>query len=719
METINIKDQFPLISFIMPVYNDGDSVEKAIDSIFDQDWPAIEVIAVDDGSPDNAGKVLDGLKKKHKNLTVVHFEMNQGACKARNEGAKLAKGKYFAWLPADAKIYPGMVRFWVETLERNPDKDFLYGGYKFIKDDGTTYMNYFSEEFFPYMLTVYNYIDGSFPIKASTYWEVSKLMNQPDGLWDSNIKSLQDWDFWLSVVHDGKREGLYVRDLFFETTLPHPGGLSDDSHRNWVARCNAIRIKHGIPLRKICVVSPGAAFFGKYIAKLLDADFKHAGMLMKGHDYDMIYMIGYYTNPPGILEETATAFIDPRFVTQIAELGKEGKSVPLASAVKIVHLVGTDILQMQFMNRIDLKIIKYYLNGIFDHVFTEFKETQKEMKELAIDTEVLALPPRKFFDPNPLPKDFTVAVYAPGVNEGLYNIDLMVQVSKALPNVKFRFYGNPAKNGKEENREYIGYVWDMQKFIDECSCLVRITTHDGLPQSVLEFLSAGRRVIFNRDFKYVNTANKQIDIKAVISAIKEEMKEKLNLEASKWVRANFNQEKFKEKIYSLMSYDAKKYWENRAINWINVAAKFYGTKDWLEIEPFIKNAKSVIDIGCGDGQWSEKFGEDYLGVDISENLIKYAQKKYPKREFKVSALEDLKTAKKYDVAFCYTVFEHIPEENMAKAIKALKSVAKQVVMVEPLDIQTKYYCHNHDYDKWFKIKKKKQLGNRMLMVADL
>ena len=122
MET-NIKDEFPLISFIMPVYNDGDSVEKAIQSILDQDWPSIEVIAVNDGSKDNTRKVLDDLQKRHRNLTVLHFDNNKGACMARNEGAKLAKGKYLAWLPADAKLYPGMARIWVETLEKSPDKE--------------------------------------------------------------------------------------------------------------------------------------------------------------------------------------------------------------------------------------------------------------------------------------------------------------------------------------------------------------------------------------------------------------------------------------------------------------------------------------------------------------------------------------------------------------------------------------------------------------------
>lgn len=705
----------------MPVYNDGPEVEKAILSILDQDWPSIEVIAVNDGSTDSSKQVLNKLKKDHKNLTVLHFDNNKGACVARNEGAKLAKGKYFAWLPADAKLYPGMARIWVETLERNPDKAFLYGGYKFVDDKGNTVINYYGDDFFPYMLEVNNYIDGSFPIRSEVYWEVAKIMNQPDGLWDPNIKSLQDWDFWLSVVKEGKKEGIYAKDIFFETTMPHPGGLSHDSHNNWLARTNAIKIKHGIPLRKICVVSPGAPFFGKYIAKILDADFKPVQMLMKGHDYDMIYMLGYYTFPAQIMEETALAFVNPKLVWNLNEFIKQGKQVPLANAVKVVHLIGTDVLQMQYMNKFDLAVMKHYLNGVYDHTFTEFKPTHKEMKDLGIETEVLPLPPRKFFEANPFPKKFTVAVYAPPVNSTLYNVDLMEKLADALPNIEFKFFGNMMKNGRENNKEYVGYVYDMQKFIDSCSCLMRITNHDGLPQAVLEFLSAGRRVIFNHDFKYVNTANHQIALEPLIKAIKEESKESLNLEASKWIRNNFNQEKFKEKIYSLLTYDPKHYWESEADRWAQLVAKFYGTKDWDEIKPFIDDLKpkSVIDIGCGEGQWSDKFEIDYLGVDISEKLVKYAEKRHPDKRFIASSLEDVKLGKKYDLAFVYTTFMGIPEQNMEKAVKSLKKLARKAILVEPTDIETKYYQHNHDYSKWFNIVKEKQIGPRKLMVVDL
>ena len=204
------------ISFVTPVYNDGNSIERQVESLIDQDLSGIEIILVNDGSTDNTKVVLDGLQEKYpEKVRVFHLEENKGACFARNFGAKEANGKYLSFLPADAILYPGVASIWYNALEDNPEFDFFYGGYRFVDEDGEPIpgQDYFFEPFNAYLLETTNYIDGSFPIRTKKFWEYAKKMNQPDGLWDSNIKSLQDWDFWLSVVKNGGK-GLYMRDIF-------------------------------------------------------------------------------------------------------------------------------------------------------------------------------------------------------------------------------------------------------------------------------------------------------------------------------------------------------------------------------------------------------------------------------------------------------------------------------------------------------------------------
>lgn len=88
------------LSIIVPCYNVENYVEKSIKSLVNQTLKDIEIIAIDDGSTDNTSKILDNLKKKNKNLVVIH-KKNEGVSIARNEGLKIAKGEYIGFLDSD------------------------------------------------------------------------------------------------------------------------------------------------------------------------------------------------------------------------------------------------------------------------------------------------------------------------------------------------------------------------------------------------------------------------------------------------------------------------------------------------------------------------------------------------------------------------------------------------------------------------------------------
>ena len=75
----------PDISFVMPCYKDAKTMEIAANSILDQDWKNLEVIVVNDNSPDNTNEVLDRLEKQDPRFKSVRLTENKGVCKARNE----------------------------------------------------------------------------------------------------------------------------------------------------------------------------------------------------------------------------------------------------------------------------------------------------------------------------------------------------------------------------------------------------------------------------------------------------------------------------------------------------------------------------------------------------------------------------------------------------------------------------------------------------------
>ena len=86
----------PKISVIIPVYNVEKYLSKCLDSVVNQTLKDIEIIVVNDGSPDNSQKIIDDYTKKYKNIKSF-VKKNGGLSDARNFGIKKASGKYIAF----------------------------------------------------------------------------------------------------------------------------------------------------------------------------------------------------------------------------------------------------------------------------------------------------------------------------------------------------------------------------------------------------------------------------------------------------------------------------------------------------------------------------------------------------------------------------------------------------------------------------------------------
>jgi glycosyltransferase involved in cell wall biosynthesis len=115
----------PLVSVIVPVYNCETYVEEAIRSVLEQDYPAKEIIAVDDGSTDGTLAVLRGFGD---HIRVV-AQPNGGPPRARNAGLREARGDYIAFLDADDVWLQGKLSVQVAHMEANPDVGVCYTGW--------------------------------------------------------------------------------------------------------------------------------------------------------------------------------------------------------------------------------------------------------------------------------------------------------------------------------------------------------------------------------------------------------------------------------------------------------------------------------------------------------------------------------------------------------------------------------------------------------------
>ena len=110
-----------LISVIVPIYKSELFLEKCVDSILQQTYTNLEIILVDDGSPDKSGELCDSLADKDSRIKVLH-KTNGGVCSARNAGIDIAKGEFVAFVDHDDTIEKNMYEcMYNHVIEVNAD----------------------------------------------------------------------------------------------------------------------------------------------------------------------------------------------------------------------------------------------------------------------------------------------------------------------------------------------------------------------------------------------------------------------------------------------------------------------------------------------------------------------------------------------------------------------------------------------------------------------
>lgn len=106
-----------LISIIIPVYKVEKYLEKCIQSLINQTYENLQIILVDDGSPDNCGKICDEYAKKDHRIEVIH-KSNGGLSDARNKGLEIAKGEYIGFVDSDDYIEADMYEVLYNLLKQ-------------------------------------------------------------------------------------------------------------------------------------------------------------------------------------------------------------------------------------------------------------------------------------------------------------------------------------------------------------------------------------------------------------------------------------------------------------------------------------------------------------------------------------------------------------------------------------------------------------------------
>jgi glycosyltransferase involved in cell wall biosynthesis len=115
----------PVVSVIVPVYNTERFLRECLDSILNQTLENIEVVCVNDKSPDNCAKILAEYEKKDPRVVVINFPKNRGASAARNAGLDSAQGDYIVFCDSDDYMHPDMLKILYTEIKKE-DGDMAY-----------------------------------------------------------------------------------------------------------------------------------------------------------------------------------------------------------------------------------------------------------------------------------------------------------------------------------------------------------------------------------------------------------------------------------------------------------------------------------------------------------------------------------------------------------------------------------------------------------------
>jgi len=205
-----IDDSYPLVSIVIPCYNDGEYLLEAVESALSQTYPSVEIIIVDDASNDSVtASILKSIS--HPRITIHHNTENLHLSGTRNRGISLSNGKYILPLDADDKIDASYVQKAVDIMENNSSIGVVYcKAHLFGLQSGIWELPDYS---FDHML-VGNVVFAT-ALFLKNDWEKA-------GGYSENLKAgLEDYDFWLSILELGKEFYQIPEVLFFYRKKDH------------------------------------------------------------------------------------------------------------------------------------------------------------------------------------------------------------------------------------------------------------------------------------------------------------------------------------------------------------------------------------------------------------------------------------------------------------------------------------------------------------------
>jgi hypothetical protein len=219
----------PLVSIVIPCYNQAAFLRDAIESALAQTYRRVEVIVIDDGSTDDTAAVADRYPVRWRR------QPNRGVSAARNSGLAETRGEYVVFLDADDRLLPFAVQVGVETFGRHPECALVYGRLREIGPDGEPGLTQTAaptggNEYLALLRRNHIWTPGVVMYRRATFgWA---------GGFDPTVEPAEDYEFNLRVARGAPIHG--HRHLVLERRR-HAGNASADPARMLRAAVTVLR----------------------------------------------------------------------------------------------------------------------------------------------------------------------------------------------------------------------------------------------------------------------------------------------------------------------------------------------------------------------------------------------------------------------------------------------------------------------------------------------
>lgn len=197
------------VSVIVPCYNQAQYLPETLDSVLVQTHQNWECIIVNDGSTDNTEEIA--LKYCEQDERFVYLpKQNGGLSSARNAGLDIAKGEYVQFLDSDDILLPNKLECQVRMMEMEKTDVCVCHHSMFTTNINETWENKFSQSVYDltYQGFLYNWGE-SFVIAIHSGLFRKSFLDEYKLRFDENVRALEDWLFWISVVRNG---GTFVEE---------------------------------------------------------------------------------------------------------------------------------------------------------------------------------------------------------------------------------------------------------------------------------------------------------------------------------------------------------------------------------------------------------------------------------------------------------------------------------------------------------------------------